>query len=181
MIPELQQRFILEANTPSDINQHLPLMNILAKLCTHITEFGVRWGNSATVWFNNPVVFRGYDIVEFPEATEIFTLARSLGRDCALIIADTGSLQSIEQTDLLFIDSLHTYEHVKKELKLAKFVNKFIVLHDTELFGQSGEDGSTPGLLQAIGEFLQEDGEWTVMEHRTFNNGLTVLTRKALL
>ena len=117
MIPELQQRFILEANTPSDINQHLPLMNILAKLCTHVTEFGVRWGNSATVWFNNPVVVRGYDIREFEEATAIFTLARSLGRDCELIIADTGSLQSIEQTDLLFIDSLHTYEHVKKELE----------------------------------------------------------------
>jgi len=181
MIPELQQRFIEAANTTSDINEHLPMMNILTKVCNHVTEFGVRWATSSTVWFNNPVVLRGYDIVAYPPAIDLFNLAKKLGRDCELIMQDTGDLQSIEQTDLLFIDSLHTYDHVKKELKLADFVNKFIVLHDTELFGQSCEDGSTPGLLQAIGEFLQEDGEWTVMEHRTFNNGLTVLTRKALL
>ena len=181
MIPELQQQFIEAANTPSDINEHLPMMNILAKLCNHVTEFGVRWATSATVWLNNPVVLRGYDIIAYPPAIDLFNLAKNLGRDCELIMQDTGTLQSIEQTDLLFIDSLHTYEHVKKELKLADFVNKFIVLHDTELFGKAGEDGGTPGLMQAIQDFLQDNPAWTVMEHRKNNNGLTVLVRRDFL
>ena len=181
MIPELQQRFVRAVNTPSDINEHLPLMNILAKLCTHVTEFGVRWGTSSTAWLNNPVTLRAYDIAEYPEFVELFTVASGLGRDCRLILADTGALTAIEPTDLLFIDSLHTYTHLKKELTLAPFVNKFLVFHDTVMFGAVGEDGSQPGLAQAVMEFLQENTDWTVLEHRTNNNGLTVLTRRDLL
>jgi hypothetical protein len=42
-----KQAFVHAVNTPSDINEHLPLMNLLAKLCIHVTEFGVRHGVSA--------------------------------------------------------------------------------------------------------------------------------------
>jgi len=173
--------FIHAVNTPSDINEHLPLMNILAKLCNHITEFGVRWGTSAKVWLNNDVVLHAYDIEAFPEAIELFAHAHAAGKDARLIIHDTLSLGVIANTDLLFIDSLHTYAQVAGELAYATFVNKFIVLHDTVLFGDVGQDGSTPSINQAIREFLDRNQDWTVMEHRTNNNGLTVLTRRSML
>jgi cephalosporin hydroxylase len=179
MTLNFKQAFVHAVNTPSDINEHLPLMNILAKLCTHVTEFGVRWGASATAWLNNDVVVRGYDIVAYEPAIELFSQAQAAGKDAQLIIRDTLSLGTIENTDLLFIDSLHTYRQVTGELAYAKFVSKFIVLHDTVLFGDAGEDGSQPGINQAVREFLAANRDWTVMEHRTNNNGLTVLTRRS--
>ena len=181
MTYNFKQAFVHAVNTPSDINEHLPLMNILAKLCNHITEFGVRWGDSAKVWFNNDVIVRAYDIVEFKEAAEIFGHATAAGKDAQLIIQDTLSLGTIENTDLLFIDSFHSYDQVAGELRYAASVRKFIVLHDTVLFGDVGQDGSTPGISQAVREFLAARHEWTVMEHRPNNNGLTVLTRRSFL
>lgn len=176
-----KQAFIHAVNTPSDINEHLPLMNLLAKLCNHVTEFGVRWGTSCKAWLNNDVVVRGYDITAFPEAVELFGHAQAAGKDAQLILRDTLSLETLEYTDMLFIDSLHTYHQVSGELAYAKFVTKFIVLHDTVLFGDQGEDRSVPGIGQAIREFLAANNDWTVMEHRTNNNGLTVLTRRSFL
>lgn len=173
--------FVAAANTPSDINEHMPLLNILAKLCKHVTEFGVRRGVSALAWFNNDVGVHAYDIEAFPEAVELFKHAREAGKDACLTINDTAMLGDISNTDLLFIDSKHTYDQVKIELGYATFVNRFIVLHDTVLFGDKGEDGSVPGINQAIGEFLSVNPEWTVMEHRNNCNGLTVLTRRNLL
>ena len=178
---DFKQAFIDAANTTSDINEHMPLMNILAKLCNHVTEFGVRWGTSVKVWFNNDVVVRGYDIIAFPEAIDIFNHAKAAGKDAELIVQDTLTLGSIANTDLLFIDSLHTYAQVAGELAYAKYVNKFIVLHDTVLFGDVGQDGSTPSINQAIREFLSTNLEWTVMEHRTNNHGLTVLVKRSIL
>lgn len=176
----LQEFFIKACNTPSDINEHLPLFNILAKSCKHITEFGVRWGTSATAWLNNDVVLRAYDIQAFPEALELFDIAKQNGRDAELIIADTGSLEDIEETDLLFIDSLHTADHILKELKMAKRVRKYIVFHDTVLFGEVGQDGS-PGVLHAIRQFLNNNSEWTVMETRNNCNGIIILTKRNIL
>jgi len=178
---DFKQDFIDAVNTPSDINEHLPLMNILAKLCTHVTEFGVRWGTSSKVWLNNNVILRAYDIATTTEATDLFDHAQKAGKDAQLIIQDTLSLEAIEPTDLLFIDSLHTYKQVSGELTYAKFVNKFIILHDTVLFGNQGQDHSYPGIWHAVHEFLSTNKEWTILEHRSNNNGLTVLARRAYL
>jgi cephalosporin hydroxylase len=178
---DFKQAFITACNTPSDINQHLPLMNVLAKLCNHVTEFGVRWGTSTLAWLNNNVILHSYDIERFPESQELFEHARKAGKSAYFWQHDTLTLGAIAPTDLLFIDSLHTYHQVKSELHYESFVEKFIVLHDTVLFGEQGQDGSTPGIMQAVHEFLQSHPEWTVMEHRTNNNGLLVLVRRNYL
>ena len=175
-----REAFIKACNTPSDIFEHLPLMNILAKNCKHVTEFGVRWGTSALAWLNNDVTLRAYDIKAFPEAVEIFHHADSAGKDSKLIIASTIEIETIEETDLLFIDSKHSYDQCRQELRFAPLVRKYIVFHDTVTFGHLGEDGDQ-GLLPAIYEFLQEHPEWVIMENRSNNNGLMVLTRKEIL
>jgi hypothetical protein len=177
---DFKKSYIDAVNTPSDINEHLPLLNLLAKLSTHVTEFGVRWGTSAKAWFNNSVAVRGYDIEAFPEALELFDHAVNANKDVKLIIQDTLTIQYLEPTDLLFIDSFHGYNQVAGELRYAESVRKFIVLHDTVLFGDVGQDGGK-GIWPAVFEFLQNNQDWTVMEHRTNNNGLTVLTRRDIL
>lgn len=180
MTYDFRQAYIDAVTTPGDINENLPILNMLAKLCTHVTEFGVRWGTSSRVWLHNNVTLRAYDIVEFPEATELFAHAREAGKDAQLIIQDTLTITDFEPTDLLFIDSKHCYDQVKHELTYAPNVRKFIVFHDTELFAEVGEDGSQ-GILPAIIEFLNENPDWMVMDHRKNNNGLTTLVRRQYL
>ena len=83
----------------------------------------------------------------------------------------------IDETDLLFIDTRHTAEQLWSELdRHALKVRRWIVLHDTQIFGERGEDGG-PGLLPAIRRFLNENPEWSVVHHTQANHGLTVLSR----
>lgn len=106
----------------------------------------------------------------------------------------------LHPVDLLFIDTLHVYGHLKRELALhAPNVNKFIVMHDTfidgpantseairnqwnipkmsEELGYSIEDLST-GLQPAIDEFIAlHPNEWIVKRVYENNNGLTILER----
>jgi hypothetical protein len=58
----------------------------------------------------------------------------------------------------------------------ADKVRRWIVLHDTQIFGERGEDGR-PGLLPAVQRFLNENPDWSVISHTQANHGLTVLSR----
>jgi hypothetical protein len=83
----------------------------------------------------------------------------------------------IDETDLLFIDTKHTAAQLYGELQRhAARVRRWIALHDTETFGERGEDGG-PGLLSALQRFLREQPEWTVTYHSATNNGFTVISR----
>ena len=65
-------------------------------------------------------------------------------------------------------------------------VNKWIILHDTETFGEKGENSVYSirekkeylGLKFAVNEFLKNNSEtWRLHEHYIFCNGLTILKR----
>ena len=84
----------------------------------------------------------------------------------------------IEPTDLLFIDTLHTYDQLIKELELhGNKSKKFIIIHDTETFGGNKKK---KGLEHAYKEFLTNNENWSLLEHFANNNGLTVLKRVIL-
>ncbi len=55
-------------------------------------------------------------------------------------------------------------------------MTRYIALHDTQIFGEHGEDGG-PGLLPALRRFLKERPEWSVVYHSEANHGLTVIGR----
>jgi GT2 family glycosyltransferase len=159
----------------SDINEHLPTLARYAALCKRVTEFGVRTAVSTTaLLYAQPEVLTSHDIKPSAEAS---ALEPSKGKtDFKFIVSDTLKT-TIAPTDMLFIDTLHTYAQLKAELALhAGKVSKYIVLHDTTTFGELSEDGTTPGLWQAVEEFVAE-GEFRVAERYTNNNGLTILER----
>ena len=84
----------------------------------------------------------------------------------------------LEETDLLFIDTWHVYEQLKTELALhAGRARKWIILHDTQTFGITGETAGHRGLLPALEEFLDGNPVWRRVEHFTNCNGLTILER----
>jgi hypothetical protein len=100
----------------------------------------------------------------------------------------------IEPTELLFIDTLHTYNQLIKELEIhSNKVSKYIVLHDTEHFGRIDEviykhasnvvklnPTTKQGLMTAVEDFLTTElgQSWELHKVYTNNNGLTVLKNK---
>jgi len=185
----IKQNYNLACITPSDINEHMETLYNLAKECEHITEMGVR--NVVSTWafmLRNPKKLVGIDL----HYNNNVSNAELIYPKWQFKRADTTKI-TIEPTDLLFIDTLHIYTQLKKELILhAEKVKKYIVLHDTTTYGFVYEPTSwqTPeimenykldekkGLQPAIIEFLNDNPEWILYKEYTNNNGLTILKRK---
>lgn len=161
----------------SDISEHLSTLSRLTSECQHITEFGICTAQSTRAFLKHDITYIGYDIQIRGEAEEFLQQAKDFGRNVTWYCADTKTV-TIEETDLLFIDTLHNYDQLKKELELhAEKAKKYIVFHDTTTFEFHDEQGSGPGLWTAIREFLRDNTHWEVKERYINNNGLTVLRR----
>lgn len=179
-------------NTPSDINEHLQTLMDYSKECDHVTEFGVRWVVSTWAFIVYPKRIIFYDIKYDINIEELKNITKEYDIDFEYRISDVLHTE-IEQTDLLFIDTLHRYNQLYLELTIHnKKVNKYIILHDTTLFGHMDEGlyshasdivknnfTSKNGLKQAINDFLEtDDGKnWIVFREYINNNGLTILKR----
>ena len=169
----------------SDIHEHLTTLRDLSIECEHITEMGVRdivstWSFLEGLRVGKKGTLISIDINE-PNPSEtslkhVERLAKKEGMNFKFIKDDTLKMK-IDETDLLFIDTLHQYSQLKKELNLhAPKARKYIVFHDTESFGKKGDDGGE-GLWRAIQEFLNSNKNWKIKERYTNNNGLTILER----
>lgn len=168
-------------NESSDINEHLPVLKKYGSSVEHITEFGVRGGNSTTAFLaSEPEKMISFDIKFKARVQHIVDAARKDGINYWYILKDVLGA-TIEPTDLLFIDTKHTYNQLKAELALFnEQVSKYIILHDTVAFGYTNEvqeGGKREGLMPAIDEFLQQSPSWEKHDEYKNNNGLLVLKR----
>lgn len=160
----------------SDVVEHLDLLKELASQCQHVTEFGVRYVVSTWALLAGCKRVVSYDIAKSILADKAENLLSGSGR-WTFIQANVLNVE-IDPTDFLFIDTTHTYKQLSSELALhSDSVTKYIAIHDTEVFGLKGEDGSSPGMLQAIDEFVAH-GKWKIMIKKTNCNGLVVLERE---
>ncbi|TSD02631.1 MAG: Uncharacterized protein Athens071416_567 [Parcubacteria group bacterium Athens0714_16] len=177
MINTLDDVYELYLGEVSDINELLPILKKYAEDCSHITEFGTRDGISTVAFLMaKPNRLITYDINRGSQINELEKLAKENLIDFSFIEKSVLEIE-IEETDLLFIDTLHTYDQLKQELLLhGNKAKKYIILHDTETFGCKGCYGVEPGLNKAIEEFVANNN-WRIKEVITINNGLTVLER----
>lgn len=166
----------------SNIGEHLPVLQALAKECESVVEFGVENANSTWALLSGrPKRLTSYDINPgIRSVGAVSTLAKSVGIDFKFIVGDSAEVD-IEPADMLFIDSKHTYEHLTKELtKHSPKIKKFITMHDTEVFGVRGErwtkENPVVGLWPAVEAFVAL-GVWKIRERRTNCCGLTTLER----
>lgn len=179
--------------TAVDINEHLGTILKYASECEHVTEFGIRDGSSlSSILLANPKKVNAYDIKlsVFSLIEEYKKYAIDNNIDFNVYEADVLSI-NIEETDMLFIDTLHTYNQLKKELEIhAKKVKKYIIFHDVVTFGHQDEliyshasdiiksqPKEKQGLMTAINEFLDNDKSFKIKEMFTNNNGLLVLEK----
>jgi hypothetical protein len=190
----LDEKYQHLVDTTSDINEHLPTLKKYAEECTHVTEMGVRWIVSTYAFLAaRPETMFSIDI-QHPSnwganIKDVEDYAEEI--NCKYKFWQANNLEiEIEETDLLFIDTWHSYKQLKSELELhASKVRKYIILHDTVLFGTQDELNSydafgwfngfeQKGLMPALDEFLEGNKEWTTHEVFTNNNGLIILKRK---
>jgi len=179
----LVEKFKQVVETPSDINFHIPILNDYAYGCSHITEMGVRDVVSTYAFLmaakSTGAKVISYDIEKTEGVSKCLKICLEENVDWEFI--KESSIEAlIEQTDLLFIDTLHTYAQLKKELELhAGKVNKYIFFHDTVSFARHGQDGTMDkGLMDAINEFLIANyGTWKVCHYEAVNNGLLGIER----
>ena len=194
---KILEKYNEHKNTPSDINEHLETLYNLGKECSHITEMGVRWVSSTwPLVYSNPKKIISYDIITNPNIIEVINLCNEYSIDYSFQEKDVLQLE-IELTELLFIDTLHTYNQLIKELEIhSNKVSKYIVLHDTEFFGRVDEvvyehasnfvknnPITKQGLMTAVEDFLSTElgQSWEIFKIYKNNNGLTILKNKSYI
>ena len=203
-INELKNIFISKCDTESDINEHLPTLYEYATQCESILECGVRGCVSSFAFaygiLNNNKPIKRLTLNDIIECN-IETLVNIIKyTDIKLDFQwkNDLELEIIENYDMVFIDTLHVYGQLIRELnKFGKVTNKYIIMHDTtvdEVYGEiirASYDANlysnmtgfplheiNCGLGKAIDEFLLNNPEWKLLKKYTNNNGLTILEKQ---
>lgn len=174
------------------ITAHLPRLRDLARRCAYVVEFGVKRGASSSALLLGAAHVTSYDLVPTKQARE---LKRIVGERWDYRIEDTRTAM-VPFCDLMFFDSLHTYEQMQIELERhAHRSLRYLVFHDVSTFGEVGADGesgrqawtyvvgqSVPlqhlGIRPAIDQFQIAHPEWRIAERYVDSHGLLVLRKE---
>jgi hypothetical protein len=166
--------------TYCDISAHLPFLEFLAHFCDHITEFGTRHCFSTAAFING--CKRGGKVISYDlRATRDMEYLSTIDIPCLweYRLCDTADEElEIEETDLLFIDTLHTEKQVRAELRQAYRVKRWICFHDTFSQGKESQDETGQrGILYAIEDFIYKNPEWKMVYSVPFNHGLMLIEK----
>lgn len=199
--PELQRQYQFVSSSPSDIYEHLPYLRDLCRECSDVVEFGIRgvvstWAILEGLATNETgyANYLGVDIA-LPPPHAVYNIQRIAEENGInfTFIQESDVKMDFQRTDLLMIDSLHTYCHLTETLeKHAPQVDKYIAMHDTSApwghqddstyHGDRSEypahiDRTKRGLWPAVEDFLAKNPDWELYERRLNNHGFTVLKR----
>lgn len=164
--------------------EHMIMLNEYANKCESVTEFGVFDWNTTWAFVNSNInKLRCYDgkirgRFDRPNGgyQDLQDTCQAKGIDFKFMMEDTRKCD-FEETDMLFIDTWHTYDQVRQELQHSSKVRKYIAFHDVVLYGKVGS-GDEEGLLKGIYEFLFENYlEWEIDTYCKKGNGLLVIKR----
>lgn len=203
-INELKNIFISKCNTESDINEHLPTLYEYASKCESILECGVRCCVSSFAFaygiLNNNKINKRLTLndINVCNIEELVSILKYTDIKLDFQWKNDLELDISENYDMVFIDTLHVYGQLIRELnKFGKVTNKYIIMHDTTVDEVYGEiirgsydanlyskmtgfplDEINCGLGKAIDEFLLNNPEWKLLKKYTNNNGLTILQKQ---
>ena len=172
----LDQVFEWVSQQPRDLNEHMATLRSLASKCDVVAEMTKRRESTVALLASRPKKLISYQ-EENDAILDTLDRMKDPGTEFALV---TGQLHDIPlpdgNVDLLFIDTRHNANRATKELAIWKdYVNRYIVFHDTESNGFTGDDGQA-GLYSAIRPLI-EQGEWFIALHSPNQYGLTVLSK----
>jgi hypothetical protein len=210
MTSTIQEVYDHYANTPSNCNEHFETLRKYASKCKSVIELGcsdmiTTWamakglsdgtGSASATWLT---------CVDIRAAPQNFdkaaAIAKSSGNVKMKFIQGDALKIKLPHTDMLLIDTFHSYPQLKKELeKHSSIVNKYIAILNTEVDADTSElvrmffcynidevcdhlkcthEEVCKGLKPAIDEFLENQTTWVKVEQHTNNNGLVILERQ---
>lgn len=207
-ITQLETYFEAACRQPSDTNEHLRLLRQLAEICVqtgktatreptggHVTELGMRWATGSTVaflaakpkqlvsWELEPLHVVHQNSLNLLRSVALESDGRAKPPGQTRWQPRTGDVLEVilEDTDMIFFDTYHTAKQLLAEtFRHGQKARKYLAFHDTDTFGDTGEDGKSPGLRAAIRRFQNEYFPlWRKIIDVPYNNGLTVLQRES--
>jgi hypothetical protein len=165
----LEQKYEELLNKRSDVNRHFPLIRKSIETGDRVVELGVR--NCVSTWAllaNKPSFLISVDVELPSEAAlqEVEEVAKEAGIEFKFFQGDsTHAIFPV--IDVLFVDTLHLYSHVVKELfRHSEYVQKRIIFHDSKI----------PEVRSCIQDFLYNPN-WIFEEECVEDTGLVVLKR----
>ena len=177
-VPPLEELYLAALHSQSDIHEHLPFLYRLASTVKHITELGTRRGHSTLAFLRAaPERLVSYDLERSEQIEHLERVAEAAAIQYEFRQEDVLTA-ALEETDLLFIDTWHVEEQMRQELsRHAPRARRYLVLHDTETYGERGETEGHRGIWPAVAEYMRVHPEWSLLQHFPGNNGLTVFVR----
>jgi len=138
---DIEKIYLSKCWNKSDINEHLPILREYASRCESVVEMGVRDFVSTYALAMGEVKKLTSIDIEYSKNFESFKeQIKSTNTNFEYVVDDVFNVK-IEETDLLFIDTLHQYSQLKKELEMfSDKVKKYIILHDTTTYSENGEE-----------------------------------------
>lgn len=174
--------YAVQVRQHPDLSEHLPRLREMAGQCDTVAELGNHSGGS-TAAFLASGCRRLYSVgIRQPAWQQAVHRALAEGDpEITILVGDSREIELPEDVDLLFIDTVHRADYLMAELlRHHQRVRRWIVLHDTEIYGEFGEasegDQRVPGLLPALRAFLADHPQWSVVAHDRRQYGLTVLS-----
>ena len=177
------------------ITQDIEFISQIVSECKSVVELGTGQSAMDRVFLRYDVKLDTYDIEDCPD--NFLEEAKSAGKDVTFHKEDTLKVE-IPETDILFVDSFHSYEQVKTELALhASKAKRYIIFHDTVLFANKNQgivcdeesdiqlaaesigilEPTTKGIVPAIEEFLESHPEWSIVYNSKEGNGMIVIKK----
>ena len=189
-IEEIYERF---KNSQGATAGHLETIRMLAMECDIVVELGVRNGASiSALLLGTKEKVYGYDIKDTTKARILEEAAR--GKFIYKIQNTLDDKCIVPSCNMIFFDSLHTYEQLQMELiKHGNKADKYLLFHDTITFGIQAADGETGrvkegfergvfnpkvhGIRLAIDEYMMLRPQWKIKFHHPYCHGLLCLER----
>jgi len=177
------------ANSPESIElpspeifEHMPTIRDVAHNATSILELGPFWGAGSTAAIRQGVeagACKNWVVVDVVD--NIHPWLRPHCPQWQLVLGDSSSVETFQKVkfvgckfDFIFIDTVHTYKHLKRELELY---SALATDRCTWLFHDTWMGGVYNPMADAIKEFAaSSDGLWEYADVSKKNNGLGALT-----
>ena len=159
-----------------DFNQHMPKLRELADECDTIVDISIRQESYVALAASKAKTVFSYSN-EHNKITDEIAKLRGQKR----LPANPWVVEDIPDCDLLFLNTRHTGDQVLRELTmLGSKVKHYIVLHNTQIFGELGEgytpEKPIPGILPALRKYMKENPNWSIVSHDDRQYGLTVMS-----
>jgi len=172
---------VSKANRP--LSHHCVKLYEIANKCHHITELAIgTYEVAISILATKPGKLHVYR--EKKESLEIIKekVEKVVPKHTELKLFIGSSLKTqIEITDMLVINTFHTATRLKMELlKHAGNVKRYIAFPTVYAFVKRGEDGSAPGVVDAILDFVEENPKWSIIHKNKTGSGLIIIEREPI-